>query len=312
VDFPAPEVPTTEIRRTSGERTSRRRACPEALCAPHHRLLVLVPGWDNGQMAEARDNTEVDLGGGVTMPMLGLGTWRLSGKRGYQAMRYALEVGYRHLDTATMYRNEDDVGRAVRDSGLDRRDVFITTKLLPGDAGREREAIQASLRALGTTYVDLWLVHWPPRDRGAMVRAWKEFIAVRGDGLARAIGVSNFAAGQIDELVDATGERPAVNQIPYSLPQHDPKLLAAMRERRVAVEGYSPLKNTNLRDQTLADVASRYHVTPAQVVLRWHLQHGIAVIPKSGTPERILSNFAVFGFSLSDDDMALLDAVSGR
>ncbi len=191
---------------------------------------------------------------------------------------------------------------------LDRGDVFITTKLLPGDAGRERAAIAASLRALGTSYVDLWLVHWPP-DRRNLVRVWQELIAVRNDGLARAIGVSNYSIGQIDELVDATGERPSVNQIPYGLSRHDPKLLGAMRERGVIVEGYSPLKNANLRDPTLAEIAARHRVTPAQVVLRWHMQHGIPVIPKSGDPERITSNFAVFGFSLSNDDMAFLDGM---
>jgi diketogulonate reductase-like aldo/keto reductase len=262
-------------------------------------------------MAEARDITEVDLGGGVTMPMLGLGTWQLRGKHGYEAIRYALEVGYRHVDTATMYRNEAEVGRAVRDSrSLEREDVFITTKLLGSDVGRERAAIEASLRALGTSYVDLWLVHWPPGPAD-LVRVWQEFIAVRDDGLARAIGVSNYSTEQIDQLIDATGERPSVNQIPYGLRRHDPKLLSAMRERGVIVEGYSPLKNANLRDPTLAEIAARHHVTPAQVVLRWHLQHGIPVIPKSGDPERITANFAGFGFSLTRDDVALLDSRSG-
>jgi diketogulonate reductase-like aldo/keto reductase len=263
-------------------------------------------------MAEAREITEVDLGGGVTMPMIGLGTWQLRGKRGYEAIRYALEVGYRHVDTATMYRNEAEVGRAVRDSsGLEREDVFITTKLLGSDFGRERAAIEASLRALDTSYVDLWLVHWPPGPAD-LVRVWQEFIAVRNDGLARAIGVSNYSTGQIDQLIDATGERPSVNQIPYGLHRHDPKLLSAMRERGVIVEGYSPLKNANLRDPTLAEIAARHRVTPAQVVLRWHIQHGIPVIPKSGDSERITANFAVFGFSLSRDDMAFLDSLSGR
>jgi diketogulonate reductase-like aldo/keto reductase len=263
-------------------------------------------------MAEARDITEVDLGGAVTMPMIGLGTWQLRGKRGYEAIRYALEVGYRHVDTATMYRNEAEVGRAVRDSsGLEREDVFITTKLLGADVGRERAAIEASLRALGTSYVDLWLVHWPPGPAD-LVRVWQELIAVRNDGLARAIGVSNYSTSQIDELVGATGERPSVNQIPYGLPRHDPKLLGAMRERGVVVEGYSPLKNTSLHHPALAEIAARHRVTPAQVVLRWHIQHGIPVIPKSGDPERITSNFAVFGFSLSNDDMRFLDGLSGR
>lgn len=245
------------------------------------------------------------------MPMVGLGTWRLHGRDGYEAVRSALEIGYRHVDTATMYRNEAEVGRAVRDSGLDRRDVFITTKLPPGNAGRERATLDASLRALGTDYVDLWLVHWPPAGQ-ASPRVWEEFLAVRDEGLARAVGVSNYSTGQIDELADATGERPPVNQIPWSLSRHDPKLLDAMRQREVVVEGYSPIKGTNLRDGTLTQIAARHGVTPAQVILRWHIQHGIPVIPKSANRERITANFAVFGFSLTGDDIASLDNLSAR
>ena len=260
-------------------------------------------------MTDVGQDTRVDLGRGVTMPMVGFGTWRLRGQRAYAAVRYALETGYRHLDTATMYQNEAEVGRAVRDSGLDRRDVFITTKLPPGNAGRERPTIDASLRALGTGYVDLWLVHWPPR-RSASV--WEQFLMLRDEGLARAVGVSNYDVAGIDELIRASGERPAVNQIPWSLPGHDPKLLAAMRERGVVVEGYSSLKGTNLRDQTLVRIAERHRVSPAQIVLRWHLQHGIPVIPKSAQPERIASNFALFGFSLSADEMRQLDGLSRR
>ena len=261
-------------------------------------------------MADARESTAVDLGG-VSMPMVGFGTWRLHGQGGFEAVRFALETGYRHVDTATMYRNEAEVGRAVRDSGLDRRDVFITTKLPPENAGRERATIDASLRALGTEYVDLWLVHWPPGGQ-ASPRVWEEFLAVRNEGLARAVGVSNYSIRQIDELADATGQRPSVNQIPWSLSRHDPKLLGAMRERGVVIEGYSPLKGTNLRDGTLTQIAARHGVTPAQVVLRWHIQHGIPVIPKSANRERITANFAVFGFSLTDDDMASLDSLSAR
>jgi diketogulonate reductase-like aldo/keto reductase len=261
-------------------------------------------------MTEASKDARVDLGHGVTMPMVGFGTWRLRGGRAYEAARYALEVGYRHIDTATMYQNEAEVGRAVRDSGLDRGEVFITTKLPPQNAGRERATIDASLRALGTGYVDLWLVHWPPRR--SSVPVWEQFIAIRDEGLARAVGVSNYDVVQIDELIRATGERPAVNQIPWSLPGYDPKLLAAMRERGVVVEGYSSLKNTNLRDPVLTEIAERHRVTPAQVVLRWHIQHGIPVIPKSAQPDRIASNFAVFGFSLTDEEMSALDHLSRR
>jgi len=262
-------------------------------------------------MTDAGEDARVDLGRGVTMPMVGFGTWRLQRARAYEAVRDALEVGYRHIDTATMYQNEAEVGRAVRDSGLDRREVFITTKLPPENAGRERATIDASLRALGTEYVDLWLVHWPPRG-SASVPVWEQFRKVRDEGLARAVGVSNYDVAQVDELISASGEHPAVNQIPWSLSGYDQRLLAAMRELGVVVEGYSSLKNTDLRNPILAQIADRHHVTPAQVVLRWHIQHGIPVIPKSAQPERIASNFALSGFSLSPSEMSALDRLSRR
>jgi diketogulonate reductase-like aldo/keto reductase len=246
-----------------------------------------------------------DLGRGVAMPMVGFGTWDLRGRRGYEAIRSAVDVGYRHIDTATMYRNESEVGRAVRDSGLDRGDVFITTKLPPGNAGRARATLADSLTALGTDHVDLWLVHWPPRGRTSVL-LWREFLALRDEGLCRSVGVSNYSIAQIDELIAATGERPAVNQIPWSPARYDPALLAAHAGRGVHVEGYSPLKGTRLRDPVLAEIAARHHVTPAQVVLRWHLELGITVIPKSGRRDRIESNLDLFGFSLSPDDMARL------
>jgi 2,5-diketo-D-gluconate reductase A len=248
----------------------------------------------------------VDLGRGVAMPMVGFGTWKLQGEKGYQAIRYALQVGYRHIDTATMYRNEDQVGRAIAGSGLDRSDIFVTTKLQPGNAGRARATIAESLRALGTDYVDLWLVHWPPR-RQASPRLWREFLEIRDEGLCRAVGVSNYSVAEIDELIEATGERPAVNQIPWSLPQYDPALLAAHAQRGVAVEGYSSLKGTRLRNPVLAEIASSHGVTPAQVVLRWHLELGITVIPKSARPERIESNLDLFGFSLTTEEMTRLN-----
>jgi diketogulonate reductase-like aldo/keto reductase len=242
--------------------------------------------------------------------MIGFGTWRLRGRQAYQAVRTALDCGYRHVDTATMYRNEEETGRAIRDSGLDRKDVFITTKLPGEGAGRERATLDASLRALDTDHVDLWLVHWPPR--GASPPVWRELLALRDEGLARAVGVSNYSVAQIDELTEATGEAPAVNQIPWSPSQHDPKLLAAMRERDVVVEGYSPLKGTNLRSPVLAEIAAQRGVTPAQVVLRWHVQHQITVIPKSADPGRIAANIDLFGFSLDAAEMASIDAMAGR
>jgi diketogulonate reductase-like aldo/keto reductase len=245
------------------------------------------------------------------MPLLGFGTWQARGREGYDAVRCALDTGYRHLDTATFYRNEDEVGRAVRDSGVPRSEIFITTKLPPGNAGRERATIAASLRDLGTDYVDLWLIHWPSGGR-AMPETWRQLLAIREDGMARAVGVSNYGIGQLDELIAATGEAPAVNQIPWSPSQHDAKLLAASRERGVVVEGYSPFKNTNLRHPVLLEVAAAHEATAAQVVLRWHVQHGVVVIPKSVTPTRIAENFDILGFSLTDEEMARIDGLSTR
>lgn len=253
----------------------------------------------------------VALPGKVVMPLVGFGTWQLRGRRAYDAVRYALDVGYRHLDTATMYGNEAELGRALRDSGIDRQEIFVTTKLPARGAGRERETISASLRALDTDYVDLWLVHWPPGG-SARPRTWQELLTIRDEGLARAVGVSNYSVGQLDELIDATGEPPAVNQIPWSPTRHDPRQLAGNRDRGVVVEGYSPLKGANLRDPVLAEIATRHGVTPAQVVLRWHLEHEIVVIPKSGNRDRIAANFDLSGFQLSPDEVVRIDGLSRR
>jgi diketogulonate reductase-like aldo/keto reductase len=262
-------------------------------------------------MAQAGAIPTVALPGEVAMPLMGLGTWQLRGRRGYDAISFALEVGYRHIDTATVYANEAEVGRALRDSGLPRHDVFVTTKLPPGRAGRERETLTASLRALGTDHVDLWLVHWPPDGR-ARPQTWRELLALRDQGLARAVGVSNYSLSQLDELIDATGQAPAVNQIPWSPRRHDPRLLAEHRRRGVVVEGYSPLKGARLGDRVLTEIAADHGVTPAQVVLRWHVEHGIPTIPKSATRERIASNLDLYGFSLSDAQVARIDALSTR
>jgi len=247
----------------------------------------------------------VDLGGGVAMPMVGFGTWQMRGQVAYEATRHALQVGYRHIDTATIYGNEEQAGRAIADSGLDRADVFVTTKLPPGNAGRVRATIAESLKALRTDYVDLWLVHWPPRGRN-LVPLWRDFLAVRDDGLARTVGVSNYSVRQIDDLIEATGEGPAVNQIPWSPSRYDADLLAAHAKRGVALEGYSPLKGTRLRDRRLAEIAAKHGVTPAQVVLRWRLDTGVIVIPKSAHRERIEQNFDLFGFSLTPEEVTRL------
>ena len=259
-------------------------------------------------MAIADHQPTVSLPGGGALPLVGLGTWEMTGSQCYRAVRHALDVGYRHIDTATMYRNERDVGRAVRDSGVRREEVFVTTKLRPSDAGRERSTLEGSLRALGMDYVDLWLIHWPPGGTGAQV--WRRFLALRDEAKARAVGVSNYATSQLDELDRATGERPHVNQIRWGPALHDPEELLAHRRRGVVLEGYSPFKTTDLRHPVLAEVAGRHGVSPAQVVIRWHIDHGVVVIPKSGTPERIAANFDVFRFSLDEEDLDRVDALS--
>jgi 2,5-diketo-D-gluconate reductase A len=259
--------------------------------------------------APDRGQPTVSLTTAVEMPLVGLGTWEMRGSECYRAVRHALEVGYRHIDTATMYRNEKEVGRAVRDSGLRREHVFLTTKLVPGDAGRERRTLEASLQAMGTEYVDLWLIHWPPRGR-VSVQTWKEFLALREEGKARAVGVSNYSVAQLDELMEATGETPQVNQIRWGPSLYDADELDQHRRRHVVLEGYSPFKSTDLRHPVLAQVADRHGVTPAQVVVRWHIDHEVVVIPKSARPERISSNFDVFGFSLDEEDLRRIDGLS--
>jgi 2,5-diketo-D-gluconate reductase A len=252
------------------------------------------------------DDRTVELRSGGKMPLLGFGTFQVDGRVARDVTRTALDIGYRHIDTATGYSNEEYVGAAVRDSGIDRREIFITTKCPPQNTGRERKTIEASLRALGTDYVDLWLIHWPPNGQ-ARPDMWKAFIEVANEGKAAAIGVSNYSTGQIDELVSATGVTPAVNQIPWSPALYDERRVAELAELGVVLEGYSPLKRSRLNSPVLVEVAAAHGVTPAQVVLRWHLEHGFVVIPKSVHRERVQENFDLYGFQLSDEEVAKID-----
>ncbi|GAA1814797.1 aldo/keto reductase [Luedemannella flava] len=255
------------------------------------------------------DQPTVTLPGGVAMPLLGLGTWQATGDDAYRAVRVALEAGYRHLDTAAAYGNEAEVGRAVRDSGLPREEVFVTTKLRPNDAARAPQAINDSLAKLGLDYVDLWLIHWPINGQ-ASPPTWRHLRDARDAGLTRTIGVSNYSLSQLDELADASGEIPAVNQIPWGPTRNDPTLLAGHQARGVVLEGYSPLKNADLDSPVLKEIAEAHGVTPAQVVLRWHLDHGVVVIPKSTREDRIATNGDLFTFALSPADLARVDALA--
>jgi diketogulonate reductase-like aldo/keto reductase len=260
-------------------------------------------------MTHAHEIPDVTLPDGTRMPIVGFGTWRLRGDEAYTAVRSALDLGYRHLDTATMYGNEAEVGRAVRDSGVPREELYLTTKLPAERAGRARRTIEESVHALGTDHVDLWLIHWPPNGRAA-VGVWEDLLAARADGLTTSVGVSNYDLDQIDELVKATGELPAVNQIPWYPSRHDPALLAGHRERGVVVEGYSPLKGSDLRDPVLTAVATAHGVTVPQVILRWHLEHEIVIIPKSASPDRMATNLDLFGFALTPAEVASIDGLA--
>jgi 2,5-diketo-D-gluconate reductase A len=248
----------------------------------------------------------VELASGARMPLLGLGTWQARGREAADAVLRALELGYRLIDTATMYGNEREIGRAVAESGVRRDELFMTTKLPPSRAGHERETLEASLDALGLAYVDLWLIHWPPSG-GARPDVWAALLELQAEGLAREVGVSNYSVRQIDELERATGRLPAVNQIEWSPALFERDVLDAHESRGVQLEGYSPLKTTNLEDPRLAQIAQAHGVTAAQVVLRWHVEHRVVAIPKSTNPKRIEENAAIFDFELTPAEVDQLD-----
>lgn len=250
------------------------------------------------------------LPGGYQMPMVGFGTWKLRGDEARASVIAALHTGYRHVDTATMYANEAEVGQAVRDSGIDRSEIFITTKIRPSDAGKATSVLTRSLRALETDYLDLWLIHWPPSSGAASRQLWNELLEVQAAGHVRTVGVSNYSLTEIDDLTRTSGHAPAVNQIDFGPTLYDGRMLAGHAERGIAVEGYSGLKNTRLGDPVLAKIAAEHGVTTAQVVLRWHLEHDVTVIPKSSRPDRIATNFDLLGFSLTPEQVASIDALA--
>ncbi len=252
----------------------------------------------------------VTLTEGARIPLLGFGTWQLKGRDAVRATSAALATGYRHLDTATVYGNEGEVGRAIAESGLPRDEVFLTTKCPPGRAGQELDILRESLELLQTDHVDLWLIHWPG-EGSANADMWRAFVEARQAGLAREIGVSNFEISLIDDVTKATGAAPAVNQVEWSPLLFDAEKLAEHRARDIALEGYSALRGGTLEHPAILEIAKQTGRTSAQVIIRWHLQHDVIVIPKSVNADRIRSNADVAGFTLTDEDMATLDALGG-
>jgi 2,5-diketo-D-gluconate reductase A len=256
----------------------------------------------------------IKLNDGASIPQLGYGTYKIAPDQTADAVRTALEVGYRHVDTAQMYRNERGVGQAIREVGIDRADVFVTSKLnngfhKPDDA---RRAFDDTLAALGFDYVDLFLIHWPLPTRydGDFVSTWQTLEEFKNDGRARSIGVSNFQVAHLERLARETDTTPAVNQIeahPY-FPNNEVR--AYGHDHGIATEAWSPIaRGKAVKDRVVRRVADAAGRSPAQVVLRWHIQRGDVVFPKSVTPQRIEENFALFDFDLGDDAMAALSAL---
>ena len=247
------------------------------------------------------------LADGMVMPLLGLGVWQVpDGPACLQAVRAALELGYRHIDTAQAYGNEASVGRALRESGIAREQVFITTKFHPARRDPLREAAY-SIERLGIDYVDLYLVHWPG---GGATWAWPGMEAARARSYARAIGVSNFDAGELDQVIAGASVAPVVDQVQFNPSAHRRALLDACAERNVALEAYSPLgTGAQLGDPVVAGIADRRGRSPAQILLRWCVQRGIPVVAKSTQRARIAENARVFDFELSAADIEELDAL---
>jgi diketogulonate reductase-like aldo/keto reductase len=247
------------------------------------------------------------LAGGARMPLLGLGVWQVpDGRDCENAVRWALELGYRHIDTAQAYGNEESVGRALRDSGVPREEVFLTTKFYPAHEDPAAE-VQQSLRRLGVDVVDLYIVHWP---QGGPTWAWPGMERARELGYARSIGVSNYSVSELEQVLSVATSPPVVNQVQFSPFEYRRGLLEACSERDVALEAYSPLgTGRHLADPTVARIAEAVGRTSAQVLLRWCVQHDVVVIPKSTHRERIEENAQIFDFELSVQDMAALDAL---
>ncbi|MFD1065165.1 aldo/keto reductase [Oceanobacillus locisalsi] len=255
----------------------------------------------------------VTLNNGLEMPQLGFGVWKVENQEAIPAVEHALKAGYRSLDTAKVYGNEEGVGQAIENSGVPREDIFLTTKVWNADQGYEEtlKAFDASLERLGTDYVDLYLIHWPAPDFDQYIDTYKAMEKIYKDGKAKAIGVCNFEVEHLDRLLNECEVVPAVNQVECHPYLQQKELRAFCRENGIYVEAYSPLMNGKdvLEDEALTQLAEKKEKTIAQVILRWHLQSDLIVIPKSVTPSRIEANLEVFDFELDEEDIKIIDAL---
>jgi diketogulonate reductase-like aldo/keto reductase len=256
------------------------------------------------------------LNNGIQMPQFGLGVWQAKdGQEVETAVTTALQCGYRLIDTAAVYGNERGVGRAIANSGIPREEVFVTTKVWNADQGYDETlaAFAKSLERLELEYVDLYLIHWPVPAKDTYVQTWKALERLYSEGKVRAIGVSNFTIEYLDRLMSESTVIPAVNQVELHPFLTQTNLRDYCTAHNIAVEAYSPLSGTGgnlLEEPVLQEIGERYGKSPAQVVLRWHIQHNLIVIPKSVTPERIAQNIAIFDFELTQDDMNRIDSLN--
>ncbi|WP_098741700.1 aldo/keto reductase [Paenibacillus sp. EZ-K15] len=251
------------------------------------------------------------LNDGVKMPWLGLGVWKTKeGEEVIQSVKSAIAAGYRSIDTAAIYGNEEGVGQAIRESGVSRDELFITTKVWNDDQGYEKtlQAFETSRKKLGLDIVDLYLVHWPGKDK--YLDTWKALIHLQKEGLVRSIGVSNFQIRHLQHIIEETGVVPVVDQVELHPLLSQKELLGYARENNIVLEAWSPLMQGNLDQPVLSQIAEKYGKTTAQVILRWDIQNGVIVIPKSIKEHRIRENAGIFDFELSAEDMAAIDGLN--
>ncbi len=261
---------------------------------------------------------KVKLNDGNLMPQLGFGLWQVSDDQAEAATLEAFKAGYRSIDSAAIYGNEAGLGRAIAKSGLNRSDLFITTKLWNTEQGYDKalQAFEDSRKKLGVEKVDLYLVHWPSPQRGLFVESWKALVDLQKQGVVKSIGVSNFTTDHLQQIMDATGVAPTLNQIELHPEFQQKELVAFHQKHGIQTECWSPLgQGKTLQNAAIQSIAKKHGKTPAQVIIRWHLESGFIVIPKSVTPSRIQENFQVFDFKLDADDkstIAKLDSTNGR